>query len=101
MKRNIVKYITACLLITAVVASCKKPGDFGDLNVDPNNPADPNTKLLLTNAIRAGLSTGMGAVTAPDPVLYVQQISEVFYTTASRLFQPHIRLQCVVQWSTQ
>ncbi len=84
MKRNIVKYITACLLITAVVASCKKPGDFGDLNVDPNNPADPNTKLLLTNAIRAGLSAGTGAVTAPDPMLYVQQISEVFYTQASR-----------------
>jgi hypothetical protein len=84
MKRNIVKYITACLLVAAVVASCKKPGDFGDLNVDPNNPADPNTALLLTNAIRAGLSAGTGAVTAPDPMLYVQQISEVFYTNASR-----------------
>ncbi|AXY77843.1 SusD/RagB family nutrient-binding outer membrane lipoprotein [Paraflavitalea soli] len=84
MKRNIVKYITACLLITAIVASCKKPGDFGDLNVDPNNPADPNTTLLFTNAIRAGLSSGIGAVTAADPLLYVQQLSEVFYTNASR-----------------
>lgn len=84
MKRNIVKYITSCLLVAAVVASCKKPSDFGDLNVDPNNPADPNTALLFTNAIRSGLSTGVGAVTAADPLLYVQHLSEVFYTNASR-----------------
>ena len=84
MKTNIVKYITSCLLVAAVVASCKKPGDFGDLNVDPNNPSDPNTALMLTSAIRSGLSTGIGAVTAADPLLYVQQLSEVFYTNASR-----------------
>ncbi|WP_315821130.1 SusD/RagB family nutrient-binding outer membrane lipoprotein [Paraflavitalea speifideaquila] len=76
--------MASCLLVAAVVASCKKPGDFGDLNVDPNNPKDPNTKLLFTNAIRSGLSTGIGSITAADPLLYVQQISEVFYTQASR-----------------
>lgn len=84
MKRNIVKYITSTLLVAAVVVSCNKPGDFGDMNTDPNNPADPNTTLLLTNAIRSGLSSGIGAVTAADPLLYVQQLSEVFYTNASR-----------------
>lgn len=84
MKRNIVKYIASCLLVAAVVASCKKPSDFGDLNVDPNNPADPNTTLLFTNAIRSGLSSGIGSVTAADPLLYVQHLSEVFYTNASR-----------------
>lgn len=84
MKRNIVKYITSALLVTTVVVSCSKPSDFGDLNVDPNNPSDPNTALLLTNAIRSGLSSGIGAVTAADPLLYVQQLSEVFYTNASR-----------------
>ncbi|MBO9561303.1 MAG: SusD/RagB family nutrient-binding outer membrane lipoprotein [Niastella sp.] len=84
MKRNFVKYITSALLVTTVVVSCSKPSDFGDLNVDPNNPSDPNTALLFTNAIRSGLSSGTGAVTAADPLLYVQQLSEVFYTNASR-----------------
>lgn len=83
MKLSIVKYITVSLLVAAAVASCKKPGDFGDLNTDPNNPSDPNTALLLTSAIRSGLSTGNGAVTAADPLLYVQHLSEVVYTQAS------------------
>lgn len=83
MKRNFVNYIASCLLVAAVVASCNKPSDFGDMNVDPNNPSDPNTALMFTNAIRSGLSTGVGAVNAPDGLLYVQHLSEVFYTTAS------------------
>jgi len=71
------------MLVATVVASCSKPSDFGDMNVDPNNPSDPNTALLFTSAIRSSLSTGTGAVTAADPFLYVQHISEVIYTTAS------------------
>ncbi|MDF2192246.1 SusD/RagB family nutrient-binding outer membrane lipoprotein [Paraflavitalea sp. CAU 1676] len=83
MKSTFVKYITSCLLVATVVTSCSKPGDFGDMNVDPNNPSDPNTALLLTSAMRSSLSSGTGAVTAADPLLYVQHISEVIYTTAS------------------
>lgn len=83
MKLSFVKYIASAFVVGAVVASCTKPGDFGDKNVDPNNPSDPNTALLFTNAIRSSLSAGNGAVTAADPLLYVQHISEIVYTNAS------------------
>lgn len=83
MKRKIVKYISSSLLVALVAVSCSKTGDFGDLNKDPNNPSDPNAALLFTNAIRGSLSTGNGAVTAADPLLYIQHLSEVIYTSAS------------------
>ena len=68
----------SALLATALVAC--DPGDFGDMNVDPNNPSVPVTANLLTSAER-GL---VGPITDIDPTLYSQQISEKFYTEASR-----------------
>ena len=80
MKSLKTKYLSAIAGL-ALLASCTKPGDFGDMNTDPNNPSDPNTALLFTNSIRSAISS---PVDEPDGELYVQYLSEVQYTQASR-----------------
>lgn len=65
------------VLLLALVWGCD---DFGNMNVDPNNPSDPQTSQLLTEAQR-GINAHIGATT---PTLYVQYISETQYTDASR-----------------
>lgn len=54
--------------------------DFGDMNVSPNSPANPNTASLLTGAQR---NVG-AAVTRIVPALYVQQFGDVTYIEESR-----------------
>jgi hypothetical protein len=78
MIKNLKISFASALLATAMVAC--DPGDFGDMNLDPNNPSIPVTANLLTTAER-GL---VGPITDVDPLLYTQQISEKFYTEASR-----------------
>ncbi len=78
MKKNIKISLMSALLATAMVAC--DPGDFGDMNLDPNNPSVPVTANLLTNS----LLSLEGPITNIDPTLYSQQISEKFYTEASR-----------------
>ncbi len=78
MKKNIKISFYGALLATALVAC--DPGDFGDMNVDPNNPTIPVTSNLLTSAERGII----GPISDVDPILYSQQISEKFYTEASR-----------------
>ncbi|GHB77886.1 SusD/RagB family nutrient-binding outer membrane lipoprotein [Persicitalea jodogahamensis] len=78
MKKNLKISIMSALMATAMVAC--DPGDFGDMNLDPNNPSVPVTANLLTSAETALV----GPITDTQPTLYSQQISEKFYTEASR-----------------
>ncbi len=78
MKKNIKISLMSALLATAMVAC--DPGDFGDMNVDPNNPSVPVTANLLTSS----LQSLVGPIADTQPTLYSQQISEKFYTENSR-----------------
>lgn len=78
MKKNLKISLMSALMAIALVAC--DPGDFGDMNIDPNNPSVPVTSNLLTTAERGLVSP----ITDIDPTLYSQQISEKFYTEASR-----------------
>jgi len=61
--------------------SCTK--DFDEINIDPNNPADPNTELLISNVIRHIANQGSGiAGWAKD--IYPQYMAEIQYTNESR-----------------
>ena len=52
--------------------------DFGDTNVDPNNPSSANPQALMTNSLLSSL--GMFQTT---PTLYVQYLSQTQYTETS------------------
>lgn len=65
------------LLGAALLTSCS---DFGDLNVDPNNPSVAKTELLLTNAQRSVSSV----VSSVQPILYVQYMAETQYDDDAR-----------------
>lgn len=54
--------------------------DFGDTNIDPNQPSTAPTSLLLTGA-QTQISDVVGATTG---VLYTQHTSETQYTSSSR-----------------
>lgn len=70
-------------LLTSTVAC----NDFGDVNVNPNNPSAPNTAGLFTGAIRnvgtINNQVGPGAFNSV-PALYVQQFADVTYIEESR-----------------
>jgi hypothetical protein len=67
------KKVALVSLITLLMVSCD---DFGDLNVDPNNPSQVRTELLLTSAQR-DMSDVVGAFMG---TLWVQYIGETQYT---------------------
>lgn len=73
-----IKYIFSAVLL-AGLTSCD-PADFGDLNVDPNNPSAAITSSLLTNAER----NLVGPITDTQGSLYTQQIANKQYTSADR-----------------
>jgi len=80
MKKTFLKIATGVLLIGLSV-SCTK--DFDTINIDPNNPANPNTELLISNAIRQiGSQTSGIAGWAKD--IYPQYVGEIQYTNESR-----------------
>jgi hypothetical protein len=81
MKKIIIKFIISSIAISGLLWSCN-PDKLTDINYSPNVPSDPQTALLMTNALR-GIS---GVVNSQTPRLYTQQISETFYTQASRYF---------------
>lgn len=62
-------------------------GDFGDINVNPNNPSSPSTAGLLTGALRnvgtINAQVGPGGANVV-PALYVQQLGDVIYIEDSR-----------------
>lgn len=64
-------------LLTVLLVGCS---DFGNMNVDPNNPSQAKTELLLTDAQKT-LGTYVSRV---HGTLYVQYIAETQYTDASR-----------------
>lgn len=76
MKNKFLKSFLLPAFILALV-SCS---DFGDINIDPNNPSTPNTASLLTSALR-GIP---GLVSSTQPELNVQHLSEKYYTDGSR-----------------
>jgi len=68
-------------MVSLFLFSCT--GEFDQINIDPNNPAEPNTALLLSNAMRHLGNQGSGiAGWAKD--LYPQYMSEIQYTSESR-----------------
>lgn len=77
MKKRFFSYIS--VIAITLIASCK-PGDFGDINVSPNDPSTAQTYLLLTNVER---QVG-GIVSAVTGRLFTQQNSEMLYTGESR-----------------
>jgi hypothetical protein len=87
MKRYISKiWIKALVLFSLAGAGCN-PGDFGDLNVNPNEPSESNTAALLTGAITSlpgGIITQSTVLTSAYPNLYVQYLSDKQYTENSR-----------------
>ncbi len=74
---NSFKKLSVVLLAVVVFANCD---DFGDINVDPNNPSAVKTELLLTSALRS-ISGSLASVTG---TLYVQHISETQYNEGAR-----------------
>lgn len=76
MKNTFLKTILGASLLL-MATSCD---DFGDMNVSPNNPANPNTASLLS-----GVGRNIGAaVTNVVPGLYTQQLGDVTYIEESR-----------------
>lgn len=70
------KKLIGIIVLTILMVGC---GDFGNMNSDPNNPDEPRTDLLLTDAERS-----VGSYIANTTgVLYSQYFSEVYYTDAS------------------
>lgn len=72
-----IKYLVIAVLVA--FTACETV-DFGDVNVNPNNPSNPVTASLLTNAQR-GISTYIAETT---PNLYVQYLSNGQYDEESR-----------------
>jgi len=65
------------VMLTALLVGCD---DFGNLNVDPNNPSQVRTELLLTN-VQRDISAVSGAVIGN---LWVQYMAETQYDDDSR-----------------
>lgn len=68
--------LTSLIAVLVLFVGC----DFGDVNEDPNNPAQPRTDLLLSEA-QKDVGSRVGAVTG---TLYSQYFAETQYTEASR-----------------
>ncbi len=75
MKNIIIK--SYLLVLIAIFTSCS---DFGDININPNEPTFVGTETLLTGAQRF-ISNVVGS---DDGVLFVQHMSEITYTENSR-----------------
>lgn len=69
------KYISSFVAILGF-AACS---DFGDINIDPNNPSNVSTAALLTSA----LGSIPGIVNNTQPGEYVQMYSQKQYTSSS------------------
>jgi hypothetical protein len=49
------RVILFTIVLTGLLFS--RCGDFGDINVDPNNPSQPDTRFLYINVVRSSLPT--------------------------------------------
>lgn len=69
----------AFILLLAAGLTLVSCDDFGDLNIDPNNPSEARPDLLLTSALQS-VSSLVGSTTG---TLYVQYFAETQYTDES------------------
>ncbi len=84
---KLIKILSVTGVIAALSFTACKPGDFGDLNVNPNQPSQPVTSALLTSAIKGlpgNIITQATVLTSAYPNLYVQFLSDKQYTENSR-----------------
>lgn len=65
MKHKIIK--TLALVGVLFFASC---GDFGDINIDPNNPSQPDTRFLFLRSMQGVTSGVYSSAPAPSVSLY-------------------------------
>ena len=65
------------LILSVFLTNCTNY-DFGDINVDPNNPSSANPQALMSNSLVN--SVGLFQI---NPVLYVQYLSQTQYTETS------------------
>ncbi|WP_259015451.1 SusD/RagB family nutrient-binding outer membrane lipoprotein [Emticicia fluvialis] len=73
------KSLAVAVALSIATTSCD-PGDFGDMNVSPNNPSTPNTAGFFTSALR-----NFGTMTTEMvPSLYTQHFGDVTYIEDSR-----------------
>lgn len=78
-KISIYKSIALAAVLGIATTACD-PGEFGEMNVNPNNPSTPNTAGFLTGALR-----NIGVMTTDIvPALYTQQFGDVTYIEESR-----------------
>lgn len=85
---SLVKYSVMLLMAGSFFSSCKKPNDFGDLNVNPNGAPAAPTSALLTNVL-----SGLGGVPSnTNQGFYVQYYTELQYP-GNALYQ-----QTAVSW---
>jgi hypothetical protein len=84
--KNTLKYFGILALSIGLLNSCETV-DFGDENLNPNQPSTASTAALLTNAMRAL----PGHVSEVNGNMWVQYISQITYTDESRYF--------TTQWS--
>ncbi len=75
MNKHILKLFV--LTVAVFLGSCS---DFGNVNIDPNNPSKPNTAALFTAAMRSI----PGAIASSQPLEYIQHITQKYYTDSSR-----------------
>lgn len=83
MKKRWQLSVIAFFLVT-LAPGCS---DFGNINVNPNNPSTPNTAGLLTGALRnvgiINAQVGPGGANIV-PAMYVQQFGDVIYIEDSK-----------------
>lgn len=80
MKKIAIYKSIALAAILGITTSACDPGEFGDMNLNPNSPSTPNTAGFLTGALR-----NVGTMTTDIvPALYTQQFGDVTYIEESR-----------------
>jgi hypothetical protein len=76
MKNRFLTLLSGSFLLL-MASAC---GDFGDMNISPNSPSNPNSASILTGTLRSVGSTSTFMV----PALYVQHFGDVTYIEESR-----------------
>ena len=80
---NIIK--SSLFIALLATSACNKLTEFEDLNVSPNNPSQPNSASLLTNAmLSVGTLSSSDYNYYPIGSLYTQQFADVTYIEESR-----------------
>lgn len=77
--KNTLKYFGILALSIGLLSSCETV-DFGDENINPNQPSKASTAALLTSAMRSL----PGHISETNGNMWVQYISQVTYTEGSR-----------------